>query len=127
MELISDTSCCCVAAIEAIISMMEDVSVEVSWWEIVVGNEPTEADDVPAEGPGKKPAEAPGVVPTELPSTSTLGERVLRFLAAGPSPVFVDDFGLTLVHVDALPFVSAADLRADLGLPLPDMFTRCGS
>ena len=102
---------------DAIISMMEDVSVMVCWWEVAPGNMPAEADDVTAEGPGD--------VLVELSSTSTLGERVRRFFAAGPSTVFVDNFGLALVHVDVLPFASADEPCAVFGLLLPDMFIHC--
>ena len=118
------------AAIEAIISMREVVSAVVSW-EVVPDKAPAEAEDVPAEDPGNVPAEGPGNVPAESPvvepaelsSTPTLEERTRRFFGAGPSPVFVDDFGLALEHVDALPFVSAAAFRAVFGLPLPDMLS----
>ena len=45
------------AAMDAIISMMEDVLVLVCWWEAAPGAVPAEADDVPAEGPGDVPGE----------------------------------------------------------------------
>ena len=104
---------------DAIISIMADVSVVVGWWEAAPGTVLAEVDAVPAEGPGD--------VLGELTSTPTLGERDRRFFAAGPSTALVDDFGLALVHVDALPFTSAVDFRAVFGLPLPDMFLYCGS
>ena len=72
IAFISETRCCCVAAIEAIMSMMEDVSAVVCW-EVAPGKAPAEADDVPAEGPGNVPAESPVVEPAELSSTPTLG------------------------------------------------------